>query len=104
MSATRAHAAPDWLVHISFYFTSPYARSALGQKASLRPVCQEFIEALERCHANGWTKFIGACNQNKDDLNHCLRTERLTRTKMNREKAKLRRDKTDQALQEFRAL
>ncbi|PPQ89102.1 hypothetical protein CVT25_006473 [Psilocybe cyanescens] len=75
-----------------------------AQLSDKKLVCQEFIEALEKCHANGWTKFLGACNQNKDDLNHCLRTERLARTKVNSEKAKARRVKTDQALEEFRAL
>ena len=38
-------------------------------------VCQEFIKALEDCHANGWSRFTGACNQQKDELNHCLRSE-----------------------------
>jgi len=43
-------------------------------------VCQEFIQALEKCHAGGWTKFLGACNKQKDELNHCLRAEVLPRT------------------------
>ena len=38
-------------------------------------VCQEFIKALEDCHANGWSRFTGACNRQKDELNHCLRSE-----------------------------
>jgi hypothetical protein len=38
-------------------------------------VCQEFIKALEDCHANGWSRFTGACNRQKDELNHCLRAE-----------------------------
>ncbi|KAF9562178.1 hypothetical protein CPC08DRAFT_634487, partial [Agrocybe pediades] len=67
-------------------------------------VCIEFIQALEKCHAGGWTKFLGACNKQKDELNHCLRTERLVRTEQNREQAKERRMKTDQALKEFRSL
>ncbi|KJA27447.1 hypothetical protein HYPSUDRAFT_131392, partial [Hypholoma sublateritium FD-334 SS-4] len=67
-------------------------------------VCKEFIDALEKCHASGWTKFLGACNGQKDALNHCLRTERLARTTVNREHAKERKAKTDKALEEFRAL
>ncbi|KAF8964022.1 hypothetical protein BDZ97DRAFT_1660829, partial [Flammula alnicola] len=66
--------------------------------------CKEFIEALEQCHASGWTKFLGVCNRQKDALNHCLRDERLVRTSQNREQAKERKAKTDRALQEFRAL
>lgn len=38
-------------------------------------VCKEFIKALEECHSNTWRKFTGACNKQKDELNHCLRTE-----------------------------
>ena len=38
-------------------------------------VCQEFIQALEACHADGWSRWTGACNQAKHDLNMCLRKE-----------------------------
>ncbi|KAJ3513223.1 hypothetical protein NLJ89_g3065 [Agrocybe chaxingu] len=74
------------------------------QLSDKKLVCKEFIQALEQCHAGGWTKFVGACNRQKDELNHCLRSERLARTAHNREMAKERNAKTEQALREFRAL
>jgi len=49
---------------------------------------------LEECHAKGFLwKAIGSCNQEKRDLNKCLRSARLERTAMNREKAKVARAK-----------
>ncbi|KAI0670607.1 UPF0287-domain-containing protein [Trametes maxima] len=60
-------------------------------------VCLDFIQALDACHANGWSRWTGACNQAKHDLNMCLRKERIDRTTKNREDAKLRRHKTEQA-------
>ena len=44
-------------------------------------MCQEFIEALEKCHATGWNRLIGACNTKKDELNRCLRSEVCRPTK-----------------------
>lgn len=38
-------------------------------------VCREFIQALEVCHTSSWSRLTGACNQQKDDLNKCLRKE-----------------------------
>ncbi|KAI9064183.1 UPF0287-domain-containing protein [Trametes sanguinea] len=64
-------------------------------------VCREFIQALEACHASGWNRWTGACNQAKHDLNMCLRKERIDRTTENREKAKVRRQKTEQAWKEL---
>ncbi|TFK26443.1 UPF0287-domain-containing protein [Coprinopsis marcescibilis] len=74
------------------------------QLSDRKSVCQEFIEALERCHATGWNRMTGACNTKKDALNGCLRSERIARSTSNREMAKEKRQKTDQALKEFRAL
>ncbi|KAI0371724.1 UPF0287-domain-containing protein [Pilatotrama ljubarskyi] len=67
------------------------------------PVCLEFIQALDACHANGWYRWTGACNQAKQDLNMCLRKERIDRTAKNREEAKLRRQKAEQAWKELHA-
>ncbi|PPQ64641.1 hypothetical protein CVT26_002731 [Gymnopilus dilepis] len=75
-----------------------------AQLSDKKLVCKEFIQALEECHAGGWTRFVGACNKQKDELNQCLRSERIARTAKNREEAKERRLKTDRALEEFRAL
>ncbi|KAI0362692.1 UPF0287-domain-containing protein [Trametes cingulata] len=66
-------------------------------------VCLEFIQALDACHANGWSRWTGGCNQAKQDLNMCLRKERIDRTAKNREEAKVRRQKTEQAWKELHA-
>ncbi|OSX64955.1 hypothetical protein POSPLADRAFT_1134253, partial [Postia placenta MAD-698-R-SB12] len=65
-------------------------------------VCMDFIQALDACHAKSWAKWTGACNQVKVDLNMCLRKERIERTTKNREGAKERRQKTEQAWKEIR--
>ena len=36
-------------------------------------VCKEFFQALEACHADNWRKWTGGCNNNKNELNMCLR-------------------------------
>jgi hypothetical protein len=38
-------------------------------------VCSDYIQALEECHARGFIKLIGGCNQAKKDLSMCLRKE-----------------------------
>ncbi|KAH6918950.1 hypothetical protein BKA70DRAFT_1137289 [Coprinopsis sp. MPI-PUGE-AT-0042] len=75
-----------------------------AQLSDKKIVCKEFIEALERCHASGWNRLTGACNTKKDQLNHCLRAERVARTTKNREDSKERNRKSDEALKEFRSL
>ncbi|KAF9009354.1 hypothetical protein BDQ17DRAFT_1235662 [Cyathus striatus] len=75
------------------------------QLSDRKLVCKDFIEALEKCHATStWGKFLGVCNRQKDELNYCLRTERVARTTHNRELAIERKAKADQALKEFHAL
>ncbi|KAG2020720.1 hypothetical protein CC2G_006028 [Coprinopsis cinerea AmutBmut pab1-1] len=74
------------------------------QLSDKKVVCRDFIEALERCHASGWNRLTGACNSKKDELNRCLRTERVNRTTANREIAKEKNKKSENALKEFRAL
>ncbi|KAF5357803.1 hypothetical protein D9756_001867 [Leucocoprinus leucothites] len=74
------------------------------QLSDKRIVCREFIQALEECHSSAWRRFTGGCNKQKDELNHCLRTERVARSAHNREAAKERREKAEQALKEFRSL
>ena len=36
-------------------------------------VCKEFFQALEACHADNWRKWTGGCNNDKNELNMCLR-------------------------------
>ncbi|KAJ1308736.1 hypothetical protein OPQ81_004427 [Rhizoctonia solani] len=53
--------------------------------------CGPLIEALEACHASGFfNKYTGGCNKIKEQLNKCLREERVARTVKNREDAKKR--------------
>ncbi|KAF9466414.1 hypothetical protein BDZ94DRAFT_1251895 [Collybia nuda] len=64
-------------------------------------VCKEFIQALEECHLSGWARLTGGCNTPKDQLNKCLRSERQTRSTANRDTARQRRVKAEQAWKEF---
>lgn len=41
----------------------------------LTAACSELIKALEECHAKSYLKFFGACNDQKHELNMCLRKE-----------------------------
>jgi hypothetical protein len=53
-------------------------RGAAGvlQHSELVPACAEFIKALEACHErNVLNRFIGACNEDKVNLNMCFRGE-----------------------------
>ncbi|CUA70118.1 hypothetical protein RSOLAG22IIIB_00464 [Rhizoctonia solani] len=53
--------------------------------------CGSLIEALEACHASGFlNKYMGGCNGAKEQLNKCLRKERVARTVKNREDANKR--------------
>ncbi|KZT65458.1 hypothetical protein DAEQUDRAFT_676864 [Daedalea quercina L-15889] len=79
-----------------------HSRVLVSYLGSHRPVCREFIEALDACHANSWAKWTGGCNQAKHDLNMCLRKERIERTTRNREDAKKRRQNTEQVWKELR--
>ncbi|KZP30642.1 hypothetical protein FIBSPDRAFT_725808, partial [Athelia psychrophila] len=38
-------------------------------------VCKEFIQALHSCHAGGWARFTGECNEARSELNRCLQSD-----------------------------
>ena len=40
------------------------------------PDCQDEIDALRACHADGWKKYLGRCNDIKISLDKCLRKEK----------------------------
>ncbi|KAA1471238.1 hypothetical protein DENSPDRAFT_775722, partial [Dentipellis sp. KUC8613] len=63
--------------------------------------CQELFDALNQCHDNLFLKWTGGCNQIKLDLNHCLHSESVARSSRNREDAKLRRARREQALKDL---
>ncbi|KAF7359557.1 COX assembly mitochondrial protein [Mycena sanguinolenta] len=73
----------------------------LSDKKAL--VCKDFLEALEQCHSNNWARLLGRCNKQKEELNVCLRNERIERATENREMAKERKLKTEQARKNFYA-
>ncbi|KAJ7489911.1 hypothetical protein B0H11DRAFT_1720063, partial [Mycena galericulata] len=64
-------------------------------------VCKEFMDALEQCHSNNWSRLLGYCNRQKDELNACLRQERIERTSENREMAKEKKIKAEEARKKF---
>ncbi|KAI9811321.1 MAG: hypothetical protein M1827_005480 [Pycnora praestabilis] len=52
------------------------------------------MAVLDECHARGFLyKSLGMCNKAKNDVNLCLRAERLDRTARNRAQAKVERAK-----------
>ncbi|KAI0312737.1 hypothetical protein OF83DRAFT_1066716 [Amylostereum chailletii] len=71
------------------------------QSSEKRIACRDFFDALEACHASPWKKFTGGCNEIKRDLNGCLHGETMARSARNREDAKLRRERMNQAVREL---
>lgn len=62
------------------------------------------MSILDECHARGFMwKAMGMCNGAKTDVNRCLRAQRLEKTKANREKAKVRREKYEKVWAEINA-
>ncbi|KAI2635355.1 UPF0287-domain-containing protein [Xylaria nigripes] len=60
--------------------------------------CEDIMTALEECHARGFLwKSIGMCSETKDKLTLCLRAERIKRTTLNRQAAKVKREKVKKA-------
>jgi COX assembly mitochondrial protein 2 len=60
------------------------------------PDCQEFVKALERCHAEyKFGKFLGACNDAKRAMDQCFREEKIRKRTKNLENARARREKMD---------
>ncbi|PWN35578.1 UPF0287-domain-containing protein [Meira miltonrushii] len=56
--------------------------------------CGELIDQLQQCHQAGFMhKYMGGCNGIKEELNACLREERLIRTQKNREASKAQNEK-----------
>ncbi|KAG0651118.1 Cx9C motif-containing 1 [Hyphodiscus hymeniophilus] len=59
--------------------------------------CEEVMDVLDACHARGFLwKSMGMvsilCNDAKTAVNKCLRAQRLERTRLNREAAKIKRE------------
>ncbi|KAG6376072.1 hypothetical protein JVT61DRAFT_2042 [Boletus reticuloceps] len=73
------------------------------QLSDKRDACREFIEALDLCHSSSWKRLTGGCNEQKSALIQCLRKESRERSSRNRNSAKERRLKTEQAWKELHA-
>lgn len=64
--------------------------------------CADVVAALEECHARGFLwKVTGNCTEAKYKVNMCLRAQRLERTRVNREAAKEKRKKIEEAWKEI---
>ena len=64
--------------------------------------CEELMAALDECHAQGFLhKMFGGCNEAKQEVNRCLRAERLERTARNREMAKAKKEKIHRVWKEI---
>lgn len=60
------------------------------------------MAALDECHAQGFLhKLLGNCNGAKQEVNKCLRAERLERTAKNREKAKEKKERIQRVWKEI---
>ena len=60
------------------------------------------MRILDECHARGFMfKALGGCNEAKQDVNMCLRAQRLERTAKNREEAKKKRERIEQKWKEM---
>ncbi|CCA73786.1 hypothetical protein PIIN_07740 [Serendipita indica DSM 11827] len=64
--------------------------------------CKEFVEALRACHADWAKKFTGGCNDAKNELNSCLRRERVERTNKHLEESKARKQAIDEKMRKWR--
>lgn len=63
--------------------------------------CDQVVTALEECHARGFLyRAIGSCNDAKTAVNKCLRAERLERTRVNREQARVKRKEMEERWKE----
>ena len=60
------------------------------------------MRILDECHARGFIfKATGGCNEAKQNVNMCLRAQRLERTAKNREEAKKKRERIEQKWKEM---
>ncbi|KAF5376553.1 hypothetical protein D9757_008297 [Collybiopsis confluens] len=73
----------------------------LDDKRLASSVCKDFIQALELCHLSNWARLTGGCNKYKNAMNACLHKESLARSAQNREGAKERQVKRDEAMRAF---
>jgi COX assembly protein 2 len=62
------------------------------------------MNILDECHARGFLwKAMGMCNDAKTQVNKCLRAQRLERTRLNREAAKIKRQEVKEKWAEIDA-
>lgn len=54
------------------------------QLSNKKIVCKEFIQALHSCHAGGWARFTGECNEARSELNRCLQSDHLSQSTNNK--------------------
>ena len=101
------HASPSpherqqrYRVHHIYFSQLPSPKSPTFTKTF--PGCEEVMQILDECHAQGFLfKITGGCNEAKQDVNKCLRAERLERQARNREKAKQMRERIQEVWNEI---
>jgi len=62
---------------------------------SKHPLCAELVQKLKRCHeVQPWyKKWTGICNQQKWELDKCLKAQKLFKAKINRERGEKYKDR-----------
>ncbi|KAA8496486.1 COX assembly mitochondrial protein 2-like [Porphyridium purpureum] len=67
----------------------------------IHPVCQEFILALQECHAeNKYLKYVGACNDVRLELDRCLKQESRVRRELNLQAAREEKERVRERMKE----
>ncbi|XP_055525792.1 COX assembly mitochondrial protein 2 homolog [Wyeomyia smithii] len=68
------------------------------------PECNELINLLKQCHTeNKLAKFVGVCNAADQKVLNCLKKERIERSRLNRENAKKKQQRTQERMRQFEA-
>lgn len=74
-------------------FPLSHSPEALPWMTNSPQACEEVMNMLDECHARGFLwRAMGMCNDAKTQVNKCLRAQRLERTRLNREAAKIKRE------------
>lgn len=65
--------------------------------------CNALIKLLQECHSeHPFRKFIGICNKIDAQMVRCLKEERIARSKANREKSRLMKEKIREKLTDIK--
>lgn len=66
------------------------------------PLCRDAVIALKRCHRdNPWARTWGACNEQKDALDACLRKQKLYKFRLNNAKAQASKERLKARVEKY---